>query len=61
MSDKKPDEMTLRDYFAAQAMAAIIIDLYSTHAGTEEGGEMIAKISYSVADAMLKVRENNNA
>ncbi|WP_446471130.1 hypothetical protein [Xenorhabdus stockiae] len=61
MNDKKPDEITLRDYFAAQAMNAIVNDLYATHVGNERGDTMVAELSYSVADAMIKVRENNNA
>ncbi|MDC9624051.1 hypothetical protein PSI22_21080 [Xenorhabdus sp. XENO-7] len=57
----KPDEMTLRDYFAAQAMNALYTDLYATHAGDENRAVGIAEICYLVADAMLKARENNNA
>ncbi|MDC9591881.1 hypothetical protein PSI23_22075 [Xenorhabdus sp. XENO-10] len=53
MSEKKPDEMTLRDYFAAQAMASIIL--------RDDTYEEVAEESYFIADAMLKARENNNA
>lgn len=39
--------MTLRDYFAAKAMTVVIADTF----------EEIAKVSYELADAMLKARE----
>lgn len=42
--------MTLRDYFAAKAMQALL----STG---ETDAPMISKASYIVADAMLKARE----
>ena len=41
--------MTLRDYFAGQALAGL-----STRHG---GGEVLAQASYQIADAMLKERE----
>jgi len=44
--------MTLRDYFAARAMEAML------HGTT--GFENIAKYAYAMADAMLKAREKNN-
>jgi hypothetical protein len=45
--------MTLRDYFAAKAMAATIAnpDGYSMH-------ENIVKFAYEIADAMLKARQS---
>jgi hypothetical protein len=43
--------MTLRDYFAAKAMAAMIINEVDCTL------EALAARSYHVADAMLKVRE----
>ena len=48
--------MTLRDYFASQAMAAIIanktlVDLYSA------GSTSAAIQAYVIADAMLKARK----
>ena len=43
--------MTLRDYFAAKAMQALIQHHYF---------DVAAKKSYEVADAMLKVRNENN-
>ena len=42
--------MTLRDYFAAKAMQALIQHHYF---------DVAAKKSYEVADAMLKVRNEN--
>lgn len=43
--------MTLRDYFAAKAMAAILID--TTIA---KSSEKIAEWSYNIADAMMEAR-----
>jgi hypothetical protein len=46
------DGMTLRDYFAAKAMAAMVFaDSYS---GSDD---YLAKLSYQKADAMLRQRE----
>jgi hypothetical protein len=42
--------MSLRDYFAAQAIVA------SAHASTQ-GPTGLAKAAYEIADAMLKARE----
>ena len=49
--------MDLRDYFAAKAMAAIIMkaDNYST--SIEEVVEWIGDYSYAVADAMMEARK----
>jgi hypothetical protein len=53
--------MTLRDYFAAQAMTgAQVWDavLNGKNAVLAEGGaKTLAEIAYAVADAMLKARE----
>ncbi|PHM50147.1 hypothetical protein [Xenorhabdus sp. KK7.4] len=57
MNDKKPDEITLRDYFAAKAMQALATDLYATKAGCVFGSDDIARWAYVTADAMLNVRE----
>jgi hypothetical protein len=46
--------MTLRDYFAAKAMAAI---LGSPHIPYEFEDDVLTSMSYRVADAMLKARE----
>jgi hypothetical protein len=45
--------MTLRDYFAAKAMAATL----NGDSGEDIPFEMIASISYKVADAMLEARK----
>lgn len=61
-----PTGMSLRDYFAAKAMAALI-----AHTGTDMADEMmrvggygngevdklVAKCAFDYADAMLKARE----
>ena len=52
--------MTLRDYFAAQAMTgAQIWDaiLNGKNAQFSGGVETLAEVAYAVADAMLKARE----
>ena len=53
MTDKKeyPEEMTLRDYFAAKAMQAS----RSRNSGYVSWGDL-AKDSYDIADAMLAER-----
>ena len=43
--------MTLRDYFAAKAMQGLL------SATKTSDGEMIARDSYKMADAMLKARQ----
>ena len=52
--------MTLRDYFAAQALTgAQIWDavINGKNAQFSEGTEKLAEVAYAVADAMLKARE----
>jgi hypothetical protein len=46
--------MTLRDYFAAQAMNALILEM----ADWKYAPEVLAKYAYAQADAMLKARES---
>ena len=46
--------MTLRDYFAAQAMQAFIGKLVN---GDETSSALIPELSYAMADVMLKARE----
>jgi len=47
--------MALRDYFAAKAMQGFIA--YATHKGIyAPPDEELAKVSYQLADAMLKAR-----
>ena len=48
---KNPEGMTLRDYFAAQAMQAMA-QKYSL----ENKGD-VSRNAYKIADAMLKARE----
>lgn len=54
------DEMTLRDWFAGQAMS-IAYQTYnllpSSLTEGQDGSEMIALFSYQIADTMLKERE----
>ena len=47
--------MTLRDYFAAQAMQALLRQ-YPDHLMNSPASE-VASDAYSMADAMMKVRE----
>jgi hypothetical protein len=47
--------MTLRDYFAAKAMLAIVCDPHHD-TGDMGGYDNIAKFSYEMADAMIKAR-----
>lgn len=67
-----PQGMTLRDYFAAKAMHAIITE--PTYEGAQsffmyfkkrlglkgEGMDAYAHVAYAMADAMLKAREASN-
>jgi hypothetical protein len=57
---KNPEGMTLRDYFAAQAMTgAQVWDavLNGKNAQFSGGVEKLAEVAYAVADAMLKGRK----
>ena len=50
--------MTLRDYFAAQAMqGAIAHGLFNAQKADKDYAEYVAAISYGYADAMMKARE----
>ena len=52
--------MTLRDYFAAKAMQAVLTSPTLMAAVVSKGGsatQHIAKQSYEMADVMLKARE----
>lgn len=49
--------MTLRDYFAAQALAALIA---SNDEGAGDRIEDIPTYAYQIAEAMLKAREVKN-
>lgn len=48
--------MTLRDYFAAKAMAALIVTPMSDWPSDTESGEYITRTAYELADAMLAAR-----
>ena len=48
--------MTLRDYFAAKAMPAIIGSRAGVSLDIDEFMKNVACISYAMADAMLKAR-----
>ena len=50
--DKQLNGMTLRDYFAGQALS---LSLAEIHEGA--GAEIISRRCYMVADAMLRARE----
>ena len=53
--------MTLRDYFAAQAMQAILTSQYQDGIyvgdGENDSHDICAQSAYIVADAMLEARE----
>ena len=58
--DERATGMTLRDYFAAQALTgAQIWDavINGKNAQFSQGTEKLAEVAYAVADAMLKARE----
>ena len=56
--------LTMRDYFAAKAMEAIVVNYIKVGPGwiPNDGHAMsdIAKNSYEIADAMLKERERRH-
>lgn len=54
LAQKTEGGMTLRDYFAAKAMGAMILGTSMWRDGEDED---LAKCAYEVADAMLEVRE----
>ena len=51
--------MTLRDYFAAKALVAILTGGFADTIPHDdpEGGRQAAEFAYQYADAMLKVRQ----
>lgn len=57
--------MTLRDYFAGQALPAAMAKTYDTllraNAEVDSVASIVAKFSYEVADAMLKERAKATA
>ena len=53
VGDQMTQGMSLRDYFAAKAMQGLIVDPDRADQSREE----CARLSYAMADAMLKARE----
>jgi len=51
--------MTLRDYFAAKAMQALIPDEFFSNSGGK-GLEKVCILAYRFSDTMLKQRESQN-
>ena len=51
--------MSLRDWFAGQALPVIAKRIHLTETWTMSGGNMLdaARLAYGLADAMLKARE----
>jgi hypothetical protein len=49
--------MTIRDYFAAKAMSAVIINSDRKSTNVDEIDLWIGNYAYIVADAMMKARE----
>ena len=53
--------ITMRDYFAAKAMQGLIasprMPAPAHHGGTDVTDSMVADLSYKMADAMMKARE----
>lgn len=50
--------MTIRDYFAAKAMAPMLAGAtLPTKADRDEWLPLLAEVAYEVADAMMKARE----
>jgi hypothetical protein len=60
MNDLNVDEMTLRDYFAGQALAGGLEQGLEDNASTVwwHSPEKIAERAYQIADAMLEARRN---
>ncbi len=48
--------MTLRDYFAAKAMAGMIAEVAWSQDAMAEHYPLLAKISYDISDAMISER-----
>jgi len=51
------DGMTLRDYFAAKAMSAVLIGQYPV-TKDQKAEILISKAAYQLADAMLEARKS---
>lgn len=53
----RQEGMTLRDYFAGQALAAVYTRCDASPHAEVRTAEAVAKCAYNVADAMLAARE----
>ena len=49
--------MTLRDYFAAKALQGLLSNQRVPHEGDSISKDVVARMTYEIADAMLKERE----
>lgn len=52
------DGMTLRDYFAAQALTAYIAENEARPIQQQAGADALASYAYYSADAMIKARQS---
>lgn len=50
-------ELTLRDWFAGQALAGVMNKLEGQPDSPEHAAKLVADMSYIIADAMLAARE----
>ena len=57
MGEVAHEGMTLRDYFAAKALQGFIASPRGTPDGSNATDSYYARVSYLMADAMLKARE----
>ena len=57
LAQKTEGGMTLRDYFAAKAMVAWLPICWDEHGIEDVYEKEVAEFAYSMADAMLKERE----
>ena len=57
LAQKTEGDMTLRDYFAAKAMQAWLPICWDEHGIEDVYEKEVAEFAYSMADAMLKERE----
>lgn len=53
------DGMSLRDYFAAQALAGLLLNMPEPEFGDKEKFKVFATEAYCLADAMLSARVKN--
>lgn len=55
--DKTRPGMTLRDWFAGQALSALILE----DKKSERANDILANIAYDIADSMLSARNTEDA